>query len=295
MKKTEKTNIQEPLVVSDNTKSNKKSILILGAILALFGCSGFYYYEKTRQSEAITLYGNIDIRQVNMAFRVDGRLQKMNFDEGDVVQKGDVLAHIDDEPLLNKLNQAKAQLDQAKVQSKNATITFDRKQPLCRSGTISKQECDDVATAKDESLANVAYELAMVAEAQTAANDATLTAPEPGVILVRITEPGSMLKAGLPVYTISLNDKMWARAYIKETELGKIKLGTKVNVHTDSNDKVYKGHVGFISPQAEFTPKNIETASLRTDLVYRARIIIDNPDDFLKQGMPITIKITDND
>ena len=129
--------------------------------------------------------------------------------------------------------------------------------------------------------------------ADTAFNDTALKAPTDGVILIRITEPGTLLSAGTPVYTISLNNKMWARAYIKETDLGRIKIGTKVKIYTDSADKVYHGHVGFVSPTAEFTPKNIETASLRTDLVYRLRIVIDDADDNLKQGMPVTIKVAE--
>ena len=84
---------------------------------------------------------------------------------------------------------------------------------------------------------------------------------------------------------------MWARAFIEEIYLGKVELGQKVNITTDSTDTIYTGTISFISPIAEFTPKNIETPSLRTSLVYRVRIVIDNPDDYLKQGMPITIKL----
>ena len=83
---------------------------------------------------------------------------------------------------------------------------------------------------------------------------------------------------------------MWAKVYIKETDLGKIKIGSIAKIYTDSTSKVYNGHVGFISPVAEFTPKNIETTSLRTDLVYKVKIIINDADDYLKQGMPITVK-----
>ena len=129
--------------------------------------------------------------------------------------------------------------------------------------------------------------------ALTAYDYATFRTPSDVFVFLRIYEPGSMMNAGLPVYSISLNDKMWARAYINETDLGKVKIGTKMKIYTDSTDKVYDGHVGFISPQAEFTPKNIETSSLRTDLVYRVRIIIDNPVDYLNQGKPVTIRLTD--
>lgn len=273
--------------------SKKVIIIVVLAILAAAGL-GIKAYLKMKEAAApMTLYGNIDIRQVNMAFRVAGRLNDMRFEEGDPVKAGDILATLDIEPIENKLNQAKAQLEQAKAVLQNAQIVYNRKISLCKTKDIATQECDDATARRDEALANVSYAEAVLDEAQTAYDDATLRTPSDGIILVRIYEPGSMMNAGLPVYSISLNDKMWARAYIKETDLGKVKIGTKMKIYTDSTDKVYDGHVGFISPQAEFTPKNIETSSLRTDLVYRMRIIIDNPDDYLKQGMPVTIRLTD--
>ena len=80
------------------------------------------------------------------------------------------------------------------------------------------------------------------------------------------------------------------RAYVPEPSLGKVSLGMPMRVFTDSQPgKPYAGRVGFISPVAEFTPKNVETEALRTDLVYRLRILIDNPDDGLRQGMPVTV------
>ena len=135
----------------------------------------------------------------------------------------------------------------------------------------------------------------VVDEALIALNDTKLVAPSDGIILTRIFENGAIVGAGVPVYTLSLNDKMWVRAYITGEDLGRVKIGDKVKVSIDSNDKVYEGQIGFISPQAEFTPKNIETTSLRGDLVYRIRIVILNPDDFLKQGMPVSIEISKNE
>ncbi|MBP5215365.1 MAG: efflux RND transporter periplasmic adaptor subunit [Alphaproteobacteria bacterium] len=267
----------------------KKSVFLI--FLAAIGVIGYHFYNKPQQSTALILYGNVDIRQVNSAFRVAGRLQEMNFEEGDIVHKGDVLAVLDTEPLINAQNQAKAKVMQAAAAADNAARINKRKQTLCKSNTVSQQDCDNAQAQADIAEADLAYAEASLDVADTALNDAALTAPSDGVILTRIVEPGTLLSAGVPVYTISLNDKMWVRAYIKETELGKIQIGTKMQIYTDSTDKVYHGHVGFISSTAEFTPKNIETASLRTDLVYRLRIVIDDADDFLKQGMPVTVKL----
>jgi len=92
------------------------------------------------------------------------------------------------------------------------------------------------------------------------------------------------------VLVVSLNKPVWVRAYVPEPSLGKVHLGMAVKVHTDSRPgKPYSGTVGFISPVAEFTPKNVETEALRTDLVYRRRIVVDDPDQGIRQGMPVTI------
>lgn len=267
-----------------------KKVFLLSLLIGLCGALWYFFVIRPQQTTDLTFYGNVDIRQVNVAFRVNGRLEEMFFEEGDRVKKGDLLAKLDPEPIQNNLNQAQAQLKQAKVEAENASIKQNRRLPLCKSGTISVQECDDLLMEKNKTEATVLYMDSLLDEAKTALNDTFLYAPSDGIILIRILEPGTILSAGLPVYSISLNEKMWVRTYIQETDLGRIKIGTPVSVLTDSTDKIYKGRVGFISPQAEFTPKNIETGTLRTDLVYRTRIIIDNPDDYLKQGMPVTIK-----
>lgn len=264
-------------------------VLLAGALLFMV------VHGDSRSNNVLTLYGNIDIRQVNTAFRVDGRLADMKKEEGDRVKKGDVLATLDDDIILNRLAQARAKEAQARATLDNAVIVNKRKQNLCRTKTIATAECDDSRMYQQTSEANLAYARSVLEEAEIAAADATLVSPEDGIVLIRILEPGTMIKAGVPVYTISLNKNMWVRAYLKETDLGRVSIGMPVQIMTDSSDKIYHGHIGFISPQAEFTPKNIETASLRTDLVYRTRIIIDDPDDALKQGMPVTVSVKTND
>ena len=127
------------------------------------------------------------------------------------------------------------------------------------------------------------------AEAMTQLADAQLFAPSKGVILTRAREPGSIVGVGAPVYTLSLTETVYVRAYVDEPNLGLLAPGTRVLVNTDSSDKVYLGQVGFIAPRAEFTPKTVETPSLRTDLVFRLRIVISNADDGLRQGMPVTV------
>ena len=95
-----------------------------------------------------------------------------------------------------------------------------------------------------------------------------------------------------PVYNLSLTHTKWVRAYLTESQLGKVKPGFSATVHNDSFPGTdFKGTVGFISSVAEFTPKNVETPDLRTALVYEVRIIVDDPDNRLRLGAPATVTI----
>ena len=94
------------------------------------------------------------------------------------------------------------------------------------------------------------------------------------------------------MFALTLSSPVWVRTYANEPDLGFIRPGMVAAVTTDSTpDRPYQGHVGFISPTAEFTPKTVETRELRTDLVYRLRVIVDNPDGGLRQGMPVTVRL----
>jgi HlyD family secretion protein len=122
--------------------------------------------------------------------------------------------------------------------------------------------------------------------------DTKLYAPARGVIQDRILEPGDMAFPQTPVYTLALTDPIWVRAYVSEPDMGKIAPGMSATVHTDSfPDKQYPGWVGFISPTAEFTPKQVETTELRSKLVYQVRVYVCNPQNELRLGMPVTVTV----
>ena len=119
-----------------------------------------------------------------------------------------------------------------------------------------------------------------------------VTAPADATVLARVVEPGSVLLPTTVIYTLALDDRVWVRTYVPEPDLGRLKPGMDVKITTDSRpDRPYDGYVGFISPTAEFTPKTVETPELRTQLVYRLRVFVRNPDSGLRQGMPVTITI----
>ncbi len=140
-------------------------------------------------------------------------------------------------------------------------------------------------------LAEVAQSEAALAQAQLNLQDATLLSPSAGTVLTRAVEPGTMLGAGGTVFTLSLTRPVWVRAYVNETSLNQAVPGTELEIYTDGRPgKPYHGKIGFVSPTAEFTPKSVETPDLRTDLVYRLRVIVTDADDALRQGMPVTLR-----
>jgi len=117
-----------------------------------------------------------------------------------------------------------------------------------------------------------------------------LTAPIAGVVLVRQAELGEVVSLGTPVVTLADLDHIWARVYLPETDLGRLALGQEVSVATDTYPgKRYRGRVAFISSEAEFTPKSVQTEKERVTLVYRVKVEIDNPAHELKPGMPVDV------
>ncbi|MFY9856119.1 MAG: efflux RND transporter periplasmic adaptor subunit, partial [Terracidiphilus sp.] len=119
-----------------------------------------------------------------------------------------------------------------------------------------------------------------------------LRAPFTGVVTVRQAELGEVVSPGSPVITLSDLDHIWLRAYVEETDLGRVHWGQEATVTTDTfPGKQYHGHISFISPDAEFTPKSVQTYKERVTLVYRIKIDIDNPNHELKPGMPADASI----
>ena len=128
--------------------------------------------------------------------------------------------------------------------------------------------------------------------AEIQVRDAVLAAPQKGIILTRAREAGAIVQAGQTVYTLTLTNPVWLRAYVDEPNLGKVKPGMPVRVAVDAAPgKTFPGTVGFISPTAEFTPKTVETREVRTALVYRLRVQVEDPENVMRQGMPVTITL----
>ena len=132
--------------------------------------------------------------------------------------------------------------------------------------------------------------------AKTRLEYATLASPMSGIVLSDNVEPGEYVVPGTPVVTVADLMNVYLRAYIDESDLGRVKIGQSVDVKTDTYpDKIYKGHISFISSEAEFTPKNVQTQKERVKLVYRIKVDIPNPDMELKPGMPADAEILINE
>lgn len=272
----------------------KKIISLSGLIIIVLSVIFIFYFWKDQHDKVkgLTLYGNVDIRQVDLGFRVFGKVTDLLFDEGDEVLPGQLMATLDKIPYEETVNQAKAKVVSAGAAFHDAEEKLQKREVVAPSA-ISKETYDSALF--NRNMAKGSFEEANAAlESQlTDYKDTELYCPTKGTILSRIREPGSVVQPGEPIFTLSIESPIWIRAYVSEPNLGKIYPGMPAEITTDTkNTPIYKGHIGFISPVAEFTPKTVETLDLRTDLVYRLRIIVDNPDyKVLRQGMPVTVKL----
>lgn len=265
----------------------KKKLITLAAAVVVIG-GGYWLYSLKNGVDTITVFGNVDIREVNLSFRVPGIVKEMKFEEGGTIKTGTVIAVLDKQPYIERVNVAQATVGSRQAALKNARVTYERSKALVKTGAVSVRTYDNDLAAFTEAEAGLTSAKATLDLEKISLQDTEIASPADGVMITRIHEPGEYVQAGQPVYTLSLTSPVWVRTYVTETQLGHIRPGMKATIKTDSGYDC-EGQIGFISPEAEFTPKNVETQSLRTDLVYRLRISVDNPKNTLRQGMPVTI------
>jgi HlyD family secretion protein len=381
-----------------------KKVILAVFLIAVLGTAGVLAYRSLHPetSDRILVSGNIELTQVDIAFKTAGRLIERNVDEGGTVQKGMVIARLDQDQLIRQRQTAQASLEtvqaelaeaesalkwqrqtmQADLQLRNADLSsaeshllelkngsrpqeiqeataaveaanaefdrskkdWERAQRLYKNDDISTSQYDQFRTHFDsaeanlrqvkehaglvlagprsETIENAASQVDRArasikmgeansiettrreqeidarrsdiqrARAQIALIDSQLAdtiavSPISGVVLVKAADVGEILAPGTSVVTVGDIDHPWLRAYIKEQDLGRVKLGATAQVTTDSfPGKVYEGRISFISSEAEFTPKQIQTAEERVKLVYRIKIDIDNSRHELKSNMP---------
>jgi HlyD family secretion protein len=379
-----------------------KRIVIIVVLVAVGIAAALAFRGRSQPDGHIRISGNIELTQVNIAFKISGKLIERAVDEGDAVKKGMIVARLDRDQPLQQRDRERASLDQAQAQVAQASTTiewtreslasdleqrradlsqaharlreleagsrpqeirearaaveaaaaederarkdYERGQALYKQDDISTSQFDqyraraDSASAAlrqaqerlklveagprqeaiDAARAQVNHSAAAVkwAEAQrlditrkqqdllsrraeveraraqvgiidSQIADTVVASPIDGVVLVKSANTGEILAPGTTVVTIGDIEHPWLRGYINERDLGRVKLGTKAKISTDSYPgKVYWGRVSFIASEAEFTPKQIQTSEERLKLVYRIKIDVDNPQHELKSNMP---------
>jgi HlyD family secretion protein len=272
----------------------RRTLAVLIAVGALAGAAYWWQASKREapQSDDLVLYGNVDIREVRLAFNGSEHVAEITVDEGDRVAAGQLLARLHTERLKAASERARAGLAAAEAEAHAAQLAYRRTRSLAAAKLASAEQADEAEAASRAADAGVDAARAVLAEAEQALRDAQMVAPVDGIVRERIVEPGDFVTPQTPVLTLALTDPVWVRTYLPETYLGKVRPGDRALIATDSfPGKTYQGWVGSVSPTAEFTPKNVETPELRTRLVYQVRVFACNPQTELRLGMPATVTI----
>jgi HlyD family secretion protein len=269
----------------------KRAFLIILLLLAAAVAVWVYFFRAEENKGELVLYGNVDVRLVEIGFRIPGRVAALYFEEGDLVAQGSLMAELDPSPYDSQVRQAAANLNSVKANFNNAEILLRRRQELAPDGGVAQEDLNNATSSYEQLLAQLAAAEQAFAIALDNLSYTKAYAPIDGILLSRVREPGSVVRESDPVYTLSISSPVWIRAFVDEQFLGLVEYGMEAEVSTDNpQGRTYVGRVGFISPMAEFTPKTVETTKLRTDLVYRLRIYVDKPDAGLRQGMPVTVR-----
>lgn len=318
----------------------KKKIILPVLLVAIIASAVFAINRRRGDDDgALRVSGNIEVTDVEVSFRMPGRVATRPASEGMPIAAGAVVATLDTSELEHEIaardadvaaaraqlaelesgsrrqeiEQARAAVRQVQAESDRWSADYARQRELYGKKVISQRELEASETAAQTARERVVQARQTVAlleegprpETKQAARarvqqagqagaalrtrlaDATLVSPLSGVVIAKHVEPGEHVTAGAPVVTIGDLDRVWMRGYVDETDLGRIRVGQRVDVRTDTfPGKSYPGVITWISEQAEFTPKSVQTEKERVKLVYRLKIDIPNPSHELKPGMP---------
>ncbi len=297
-------------------------ILPLALLLPLIGCSG-------NGNNTIEASGTIEGTDINIGTEVSGKVREVRVTEGDRVAQGDTLVIIDDADYQLQLRQAQANADAAEAQYrlaiegsrkedilqaeatyKMAEADYKRMKELLAQQSITQKHYDDVYTKYVSAQQNYEklvrglrkpeIDAARARRDQAAAqadlllkkvHDCSIVAPSQGTITLKSVEPGEFVTVGANVIRVTYLDRVKLIIYVNEQQLGSVKLGQKAEVRIDGQEQSKEGTVTYISPVAEFTPKNVQTKEERTKLVFGVKIEADNKDGVLKPGLPADAKL----
>ncbi|MGE5664093.1 MAG: efflux RND transporter periplasmic adaptor subunit [Deltaproteobacteria bacterium] len=321
---------------------NRRRSIILGAVAVAAGAAlfGWSRLQDGREEGVLRLSGNVEVTDVDVSFKVPGRVKARLVDEGAAVARGQVVAVLDAEDLEREAGVKEAEAAAVRA-SLAELLAGSRPQEIARAeAAVARAEAEAVRLAREDEriaalygreavarrefeaakaaadvaqarLAEARESLLLVREgprretiaqararvrqadeaaalARTRLSYATVRSPLAGIVLSKNAEPGDYVSAGTPVVTVGDLRNAWVRAYVEETDLARVKAGQAVAITNDTYPaKRYAGRVSFISAEAEFTPKSVQTRKERVKLVYRIKVDVDNPAMELKPGMPV--------
>jgi len=262
------------------------AVVIIGAVVVV------QYHRSGRNDGMLELSGTIEVTEVNIGFKLPGRITELVVDEGQRVRKGERLAVLDSAELRNVAEQSRAAVRLAEAELEKANKDFERYGVLARDGAVTTQQFDSAKRAYDVARSQVEQAKAALGAAEVRLGDTVLYAPVTSVVLSKNVEAGETVAAGVAVYSVGDLDDPWVKVYVNETRLGMVKLGQKAQVFVDTYPgKAYEGQVTYIASEAEFTPKNVQTQEERVKLVFGVKVGVKNVNDELKPGMPADVKI----
>ena len=261
-------------------------------------------------------YGNFESDEILISAEVSGKIITMNVDEGDIISPGDVLAAIDSVPLFLKLETYEAQRsailsrggnvytqsDVLEQQKANLEKELARVEALLKDGAATEKQKDEIVyqiQVLDRQIANVRSQNSPISAEASAVNAqidilldqiarCQVKAPIQATVLSRYVNAGEVVGAGKPMFKIANLDNMYLKAYVSGSQLSSIKIGQGVKVRIDDGEdgfKEFEGKITWISSQAEFTPKIIQTKEERVSFVYAIKVLVSN-DGSIKIGMP---------
>ncbi len=296
---------------------------VVPVLLALQACGDY-------DGISVTATGTIEATEVTVSAQVGGVAKYFRADEGSIVMAGDTLAVLDAIDWVYQLRQAEANLAavdaqyklaargarqedliQAEASFRSAETDVKRMEELAPTGSVSSKQLEDARTRF--TLAQQSYEKlkrgsrqeeieiararrdqaeAQVSSLKKKVSDCTIVSPISGTVTKRFVEQGELVGPGMSVFRVANLSEMDIMIYVSETELPKVKLGQSAKVMVDAfSDREFQGKVVFISPTAEFTPKNIQTKDERTKLVFGVKVHVFNPDGSLKAGIPADVSL----
>lgn len=261
--------------------------IIAVAVAAAIAVYAWFQVTNGKSAKTVHVSGNIEATEVRLSFQVPGKITELLVDEGYAVSKGQTVARLDKKEFLQSQDNTQAAFEKAQANYNWLKIEYERAENLLKTGSMTPQQRDAAKNNFDVAEGELKLHAASLEIAKINLSYTDLNSPVDSYVLTKSAEAGEVVQPGSTVFTVADLNDIWLTAYIIETDLGKVKLNQKAIIKTDTfPNKEYQGRISFISSQAEFTPKQIQTPEERVKLVYRIKIAVTNTNQELKPGMP---------